>query len=736
MKYILCLSGLIIYKMETGYIYVRCHSAYDADNACKLGKTTNIPDRDNQYATSEVRRGHFVAVYKLIDGSSATLAFVEKYLQTEFTQYNVHYNGGHEFYDKSIIPQIAEQLTSIGVDYIQMTQDEIANCIRKHRERKYSIENMYYQSNPQFTPRDYQRTIIGKSFIHFQRHSKGTLVLVCGIGKTLISLWIAQQLNTNSILIGVPNRLLLKQWETVVCALFPNSPFMCVRGGISVDAIAMFLTNHQDNCILITTYSSAHKVHAATIRLPFVFHMKILDEVHHVTTMNATEATSTGNKTFVQMLPIMSNFQLSLTATLKHLECDTHEQRDIISNDDVAQFGEIIDRKTLMWAIQHNIVCDYAIQTIVTEEDQLTEHLARFHIRSDTDKRLFLSAYASLKSISEKHSHHLLIYSNSQEHSQKIIQYVHLLVETEYFVIPLFVYSNYDGSMNTRQQKTIIRQFVDAPSGIISCVYCLGEGWDIPLLDAVVFAENMSSSIRIVQSALRASRKDPLQPNKIAKIILPILNTDDWLENNDLKKVQEVIYQMGVEDETIIQKITAYRLPICLTKLPHIKDMSAAAPDDSDYEFGEYDEELTQQIRLKTVKRSSLAITYEQAKRILAQKHVVSKEAYWQLCSKDVRLPFDPSERFGAQFIGWIDYLGIDRSAYYDLATCKAKIKEYMATNSEIKMQLKLSDTCEQLCKLDKMFPPVGLWTDVYETTTLFSIIGNIAHKKKGIVKV
>lgn len=263
-------------------------------------------------------------------------------------------------------------------------------------------------------------------------------------------------------------------------------------------------------------------------------------------------------------------------------------------------------------------------------------------------------------------------------------------------------------------------------------MYCLGEGWDIPLLDAVVFAENMSSSIRIVQSALRASRKDTLQPNKIAKIILPILNNDDWLENNDLKKVQEVIYQMGVEDETIIQKITAYRLPICLTKSPHIKEV----PDDSDYEFGEYDEDLTQQIRLKTVKRSSLAITYEQAKRILAQKHVVSKEAYWQLCSKDVRLPFDPSERFGSQFIGWIDYLGIDRSAYYDLVTCKAKIKEYMATNSDIKMQLKLSNMCEQLCKLDKMFPPVGLWTDMYETTTLFSIIGSIAHKKKGIVKV
>lgn len=44
-------------------------------------------------------------------------------------------------------------------------------------------------------------------------------------------------------------------------------------------------------------------------------------------------------------------------------------------------------------------------------------------------------------------------------------------------------------------------------SGIIACVYCLGEGYDIPLLDGVVFAENMTSNIRIVQSALRKQKR-------------------------------------------------------------------------------------------------------------------------------------------------------------------------------------------------------------------------------------
>jgi len=62
----------------------------------------------------------------------------------------------------------------------------------------------------------------------FQQYDRGMLVLMCGVGKTLISLWITQKLNANTILIGVPNKLLLKQWEEVICILFQKrSIFNC-----------------------------------------------------------------------------------------------------------------------------------------------------------------------------------------------------------------------------------------------------------------------------------------------------------------------------------------------------------------------------------------------------------------------------------------------------------------------------------------------------------------------------
>ena len=67
--------------------------------------------------------------------------------------------------------------------------------------------------------------------------------------------------------------------------------------------------------------------------------------------------------------------------------------------------------------------------------------------------------------------------------------------------------------------------------------------------------ENMTSNIRIVQSALRAVGKTKMIQIK-KKNHFANLYKDDWLENNenlDLKKVKEVIYQMGLEDETISQ---------------------------------------------------------------------------------------------------------------------------------------------------------------------------------------
>jgi predicted helicase len=460
--------------------------------------------------------------------------------------------------------------------------------------------------------------------------------------------------------------------------------------------------------------------------------MKILDEVHHLTTNNMRLAHTT--KKYIQMLNIPSVKQLSLTATLKNLESMCGDCI-VVSNDNVDYFGEIIDRKTLLWAIKKEIICDYVIQTIITNEKQLEQQLLRFKIKEENDKRLFLSAFACLKSIFDGHSHHLLIYSNNKTNSLKLIKFIRILFNNYFNKLDLY-YSNYDSGIKSTDQKLIIDNFEKSKFGIIACVYCLGEGWDFPLLDAIVFAENMTSNIRIVQSALRASRKNKEQPNKLTKIILPILNSyDSNNENHDLKKVKKIIYQMGLEDETINQKIKVFRINIEIPKQkPKTIEKKESEPVD-EYggecdDFGEYDEELTKILILNTIKRTELDTSYEKARKIIADKSIKSKESYYELCDRDNRLSKEPEIVFKGQFTNWIEYLSIER-VYYDFETCKNKVSEYLSNETNIDFEF--TNITKSLKILDDSLPPYDLWCEYYDINDLTEIIKQ--HKNEELVE-
>ena len=298
-----------------------------------------------------------------------------------------------------------------------------------------------------------------------------------------------------------------------------------------------------------------------------------------------------------------------------------------------------------------------------------------------------------------------------------------MLLDDNYFRIPGLYISNYHSEMKLKEQKKIISSFEEAKFGIITCVYCLGEGYDNHNIDAVVFSENMSSNIRIVQSALRASRKNKDSPAKITKIILPILNREDWLENSenlDLKKVREVIYQMGLEDVTIAQKIRVLRI-----------DIEKSGPNPNPIpkpkfeidEFGEYDDELTQKLRLKTINRTALGTTYEKARKIISEKSVRSKKAYYELCDRDIRLSKEPEVLYKEKFTNWVDYLSIPR-VYYDFEICKKKVTEYLIIFPELKRNnMDFAFLCNELCKMDPMFPASDLWVDYYPVKNIGELI-------------
>ena len=125
-------------------------------------------------------------------------------------------------------------------------------------------------------------------------------------------------------------------------------------------------------------------------------------------------------------------------------------------------------------------------------------------------------------------------------------------------------------------------------------------------------------------------------------------------------------------------------------------------------------------------------MTYDKAKKIINGKKnkIKSKDEYYKLCDKDVRLSKEPEKTFQDQFVNWIDYLSIER-IYYDLEMCKNKIAEYLSIYPELKKEyLNLSLIAVELSKKDDKFPPSDFWVDYYNIKDLKSII-EITNKKK-----
>lgn len=708
------------------YIYIREHESYNLHNACKLGKTSNLPDRDSQYVTGEIKRGYFSIAFKVHNADA-----IEKKLHEEFKEINIRYDAGIEFFKIDIIHKVEPFLQKLGIIYEKLNKEDIDLLIR--RENPLSIINdvkeeqlditdnneEILKENSKIEPRDDQISIISKSVNYLQNNDKGILVLPCGTGKTLISLWISQQLNCKTILIGVPNILLLTQWKDTVELLFPDFPILLVKNGVKQETVNTFLIIHRKKCIIISSYKSIYKIHNSTETLNFTFSMKICDELHHLTAINKEEKEN--KKSFLKMLDVKFNKQISLTATLKMIIGNVDE---VVSNCDSSIFGDIIEKRCLLSAIKSGVICDYSIQTIAVSDKFKMDYEINGDEYEDNNKRLFISAFTSLESILQKSTHHLIIYSNTTDNAKKIIDYINKLNNEKHFNINNFYYSEYI-STTKKDKIDVINNFKNAQYGILSCVYCLGEGWDFPVLDGVVFAENMSSSIRIVQSALRANRKDKNNLNKKAKIILPILY-DKIIDssNPDLKKVKEVIYQMGLEDETIISKIFVSKMDINKEKSTIGNNFLCKLEEDFT---------LKNDILLKTIDRSRFFITYERAKSIIHPKKLKSKDEYHELCKNDIRLPDEPDEEYGKKFLGWIDYLGIEGD-FYTLDECKQKVREYLKMYPDMKKNKNINDINFMLCKLDNKFPPCELWTEYYQIFNIGIIIDiDINKKSKGV---
>jgi predicted helicase len=589
---------------------------------------------------------------------------------------------------------IVEILNKRNIKYTYHTEH---NFKRENYDNKpdepYQTKNQNINSNTTLNkplsnttePEDHQKEVLDKIEDAYNHNNILKLIWSCGLGKSLLSIFIVKKLNYKLVVIGVPSINLQKQMKEEIYKIFPKYENILYIGGMNDDniksstdikEIKKFIKNSTNECkFLITTYSSCYLLTDIN-NIDF----KIGDESHHLVSLEA----NISEKAYHTFHKIKSKKTLFMTATEKIIE----NKQKLYSMDDETVFGKYIDHKSVSWAIEKRKITDYNLLILKNTEKEINDIIKSVITNTENNnsienKELFLSAYMALKSIEQYNDlKHILIYTNTTQASDLIKKYIDFILEANIINIDTINYYNkslHSGNINDIKEEII--NFKKASWGIISSVYIFGEGFDCPKLYGVVFAENMESEIRIVQCALRPNRLDrgdpenkldKGNPNKKAYIIIPYIDTNNFMiDNNSYEKCRKIIAKIRNVDENIEYKISVGTIQKNNKK--ESNKSNTAENNDNLYYIDNADELNKIILRLRYSKALGSKFSEEQdefnyVRELNKELNIISKEHYVLENTKLKHTNYieKPDEYFKSKGVwsDWYDFIGIDTNKF------------------------------------------------------------------------
>ncbi len=430
-----------------------------------------------------------------------------------------------------------------------------------------------------FKPLYHQEIAIDKVIEHFNGNDRGQLILPCGAGKSLTSLWIKEQLNPENTIVLVPSLALLRQMKNewakhkrtkykyiCVCsekdidrdAQLTEFSLSEIGGNVSLNPkdISSFLNNSKAKSkIVFSTYQSLPEVEKAINLLKgFKFDLAICDEAHK----------TAGNKQKVFGI-IHENFRIDvakrlyMTATprvasqqLKNLLGDKIKFLYDMSNDRV--YGKEAHRMSFAEAIPE-ILCDYKIIGIGVSDIEVKKFLdQRNFVTNDETIDEYAHNYA-LKIAMEKYkAFHALSFHHTVNGSKSFSErHSSLFGES--------IFSKYvSGKHSSGVRQAILKEFSKRDIGVVANARCLTEGVDVPTIDLIYFCDPKNSKVSIVQAAGRALRKDRTGKKTLGYIVVPIFHrqveeVEKAIDKSIFKNVIQVIRSLCDHDERLQAEI-------------------------------------------------------------------------------------------------------------------------------------------------------------------------------------
>lgn len=601
----------------------------------KIGVTDCKIERESTYKTGEYSPGHFSHLYKI--NYNGKREHFDKKLKKLTKKYNrIGYNefdveGGKEFYDIELIAKLEEEYLKKITKYKLLDQDEIDEINRRSRsnvkrdndtesesesesdsdsesesdsesdtesdsesesesdsgsESESESESNYY--NDSIKPLQHQQDVLNKIKEYYENNDIGKLIWACGLGKSLMTIFIIKQMNFILNLICVPSITLQKQWKKAILSVFPNKENILLVGGNSINSttnitdILKFINKNTNVKFILSTYHSCNIL----VNDKICFDFKNGDEAHHLVGLENTD--------FRKFHKIKSTKTLFETATEKIIE--NNIDKPVYSMEDKTIFGDYIDIKTVHWAIENKKITDYNVYVIKNTEDEVDNIINNLKVKVE-DKNIFIACYMCLKTL-EKHSDlsHILLYTNTMKEAEQAKEYINKILELNILSIPKDkIYNNALHSKNNKKLNNEIELFKSSPYGIISCVYIFGEGFDLPKINGVCIASNMTSIIRIIQYLLRANRLEKGNPLKKAYQIIPCIDNNFKSYEN----VRHIIDNMRTVDENIEQKIKI---------IVGYKKINSKNENRYTYEYNNFEENEKELTKLKMRLRYSKAL--------------------------------------------------------------------------------------------------------------------------------
>ena len=500
-----------------GYIYIRSDTSNHLDNVCKLGQTSNIPDRDFQYSTGEYIRGCFIKVIEILDEKYNHI-YVEKLLQRYFKIYHMKKNGGNEFYKNEIIDLIEPFLNKTIIKFKVLTNDEIneltityrINKI-KHILAKYKINKLSKETKLRnFLQDKYLKDIVQE----LNNNKKVFIKAPTGFGKTHIYYKTINEMKFNRILFLTPLlNLNIQITEDKYSSYIKNDNYNIIHYSHSdsndKEKIIKKYSSNNKKIIMTSCCQSGKKLLGLIKHYNMSFDVIIFDEAHFITNWINNE----------DIKDFLDNFNISIYKIFG----SATPTEDIELNSKI--YGNIVEKVKVYELINNEILCD--IETIVKKLDNKKKE---YHNLRDLIVDTIIK-YNKKKGI---------IYTNECKNAENL----HNLMKTQNKIKSYIYISKENIDIDITNEKTITDFENNINPCIIICVGMISFGYDNPYIDLICLADPRQSSIDIRQIIGRGLRwNKSIYPNKLLHLLIPLYKDefDNYPKNDTLKNYLDYI---------------------------------------------------------------------------------------------------------------------------------------------------------------------------------------------------